>query len=254
MNLEKAKENFIKYTQKFNQSDAKIALKIGHSLRVMNISNKLAKSMGLNKEQIELVTLIGLLHDIGRFEQQTRFGTFRDIDSLDHGELGVKILEENNYIREFISEYKYDNIIKKSIFNHNKYSIEEGLEEEELLFAKLIRDADKIDILYEAETMFYKGQENEISNSNLDKDIEEEMKNKIQIHRKKGYVPKGINNVMGPISFVYDINFKESFIAIKDKNYINNILERFEFTNKDTKEKVENIRKEINEYIDEKIK
>jgi putative nucleotidyltransferase with HDIG domain len=254
IDIKKAQNEFLKYTENYDLKDDNIKRKQGHSLRVMNISNMLSKYIGLKEEQVELATLIGLLHDIGRFEQQTRFGTFRDIDSLDHGFLGVKILETNNYIRKFIEEDKYDEIIKKAIFNHNKYSIEQGLNDTELLYAKIIRDADKIDILYEAETIFYKGQEDEISNSTIDKYIQEQIKSKCQIARKKGYIPQGINNVMGPISFIYDINFKESFKTIKDKNYINNILDRFKFTNEETKEKVENIRTDINKYIEEKLK
>ena len=40
---------------------------------------------------------------------------------------------------------QYDNIIKKAIYNHNKYKIEENLNDVELLHRKIIRDADKLD-------------------------------------------------------------------------------------------------------------
>ena len=36
--------------------------------------------------------LIGLLHDIGRFEQVKVYDTFSDIDSIDHADYGVEIL------------------------------------------------------------------------------------------------------------------------------------------------------------------
>ena len=61
--------------------------------------------------------------------------------------LGLEILKENNFIRKFCSEEKYYDIIFSAIENHNKYKIDKTLEGEKLLQAKIIRDADKIDIL-----------------------------------------------------------------------------------------------------------
>lgn len=46
------------------------------------------------------------------------------------------------------------------MLNHNKATIEDGLEDDELLFAKIIRDADKLDIIthviteYDFESVF----------------------------------------------------------------------------------------------------
>ena len=70
---------------------------------------------------------MGLLHDIARFEQYTRFQTFSDLKSIDHGDYGVEILKQNNYIRKFIDTDEYDNIIFKAIKNHNIFKIEDGL-------------------------------------------------------------------------------------------------------------------------------
>ena len=53
-------------------------------------------------------------------------------------------------IRKYIENDKYDEIIRKAIKNHNKFEIEKRLTEKELIFAKIIRDADKIDIIYES--------------------------------------------------------------------------------------------------------
>ena len=39
-------------------------------------------------------------------------------------------------------------VVYTAIKNHNKFVIESNLTERELLFSKLIRDADKLDILY----------------------------------------------------------------------------------------------------------
>ena len=86
----------------------------------------------MDKENIELAKIIALLHDIGRFEQIKGFKEFDDT-KIEHAEFGVKVLFKDNLIRKFIKEEKYDNIIQKAIYNHNKYKIEENLNDIELL-------------------------------------------------------------------------------------------------------------------------
>lgn len=167
INIEEAKEEFIKYTEKFNTKDENIERKQQHSLRVMKIAEQIATNLKLNEEQIQLATLIGLLHDIGRFKQYTDIEVGNNLEEFDHGDYGAKVLFEEGLIRKFIETNKYDEIIKKSIKNHNKFSIETGLTQEELLFAKLIRDADKIDILYESIDIYYKNNEEEVNKSVL---------------------------------------------------------------------------------------
>ena len=143
MNLEKAKEEFLKYTKSYDLNNSNIFRKQTHSLRVMEISKQIAEGLNLTQEEVELATLIGLLHDIARFEQYTRFKTFKDSLSIDHGNLGVEILDKD--IRKYIKTDKYDEIIKIAVKNHNKYAIESGLTKEQELFSKIVRDADKID-------------------------------------------------------------------------------------------------------------
>jgi len=55
------------------------------------------------------------------------------------------MLFEDGLIRNFIVDDKYDDIIRVAVFNHNKLEIEAGLNEKSMLFAKIIRDADKLD-------------------------------------------------------------------------------------------------------------
>ena len=149
VDINNEQKNFLEYVQNYDLNNENIKRKEQHSLRVMAISKKIAEELKLSEEEIKLATLIGLLHDIGRFEQYTKWKTFSDRISTNHGVLGSKILEEKNFIRTFVTENKYDEIIKKAIINHNKYQIDENLNETELLYSKIIRDADKIDILYE---------------------------------------------------------------------------------------------------------
>ena len=123
-------------------------LKVNHTMRVMELCGLIAESLKLSKEDIELAKTCGLVHDIARFEQWKRYQTFADIESIDHGDFGVEILKENDFIRKFNKDEKLDNLILKTVKNHNKYKLEENLSEREKLFCNIVRDADKIDILY----------------------------------------------------------------------------------------------------------
>ncbi len=252
INIEEAKEEFIKYTEKFNTKDENIERKQQHSLRVMKIAEQIATNLKLNEEQIQLATLIGLLHDIGRFKQYTEIGLGDNLEGFDHGDYGAKVLFEEGLIRKFIETNKYDEIIKKSIKNHNKFSIEAGLTQEELLFAKLIRDADKIDILYESIDIYYKNNEEEVNKSVLSEKIYNEFTKEATIKKEKNVRFKFIDDITCVISFIYDINYKTSFEIIKEKDYINKIIDRYNFQDQSTKTKVEEIRKLANEYIEEK--
>lgn len=147
IDFKKAEEEFEKYVLKFDLQNENIKMKKDHSYRVEKESYNIAKSLELNEEQVQIAKLVGLLHDIGRFEQITQYSTFVDSKSIDHAEYGVEQLNKNNLIRRFISTNKYDRIINEAIRNHNKYSINLNLNKEEMLQAKIIRDADKLDIM-----------------------------------------------------------------------------------------------------------
>lgn len=251
IDIKGAVEEFIKYSEKFDLTNENIKRKQIHSIRVMNISKQIAESLKLSKQEIELACLIGLLHDIARFKQYTEYKTYKDADSFDHGDIGVKLLKTKNFIRKFVKEEKYDNIIYKSIKNHNKFKIEEGLSKEELLFSRIIRDADKIDIIFQATCIFYIGEEEIIENSYITDKIYDQFNNKSLIKREKNQKLDGVDKVLSIIAFIFDINFKRSFEIIEQKDYINKIINRFNYKNEDTKIKMKKIEQLLNSFIKE---
>lgn len=248
IDIEKSKEEFIKYTENYDLTNDKIKGKQIHSLRVMEISRKIAEGLELSQEEINLATLIGLLHDIARFEQYTRYNTFKDLESIDHGDFGAEILQKE--IRKYIETNQYDNIIIKAVKNHNKYKIEDGLTEKEELFSQIVRDADKIDIFYESVVMFWKGKEKQVEESIISKNTIEQFENFVQIKSQKNETE--IDNVIRVIAFIFDINFKSSFQILKEEDYINKILNRYDFNDEYTKQKVEEIRTIANKYVQDK--
>lgn len=249
IDLENAKIEFQKYVNNYDLKNINIKRKVDHSLRVMECSKKIAENLNLNKEQIELATLIGLLHDVARFEQWTRFQTYNDQKSIDHGDLAVEILEENNLIRKFVEDDKYDEIIKVAIKNHNKYKIE-GLDGEQFLQAKIIKDADKLDIFYQLVTQYFKPVD-VVEKQDISEEFIEQFKKEKCIIKKIDQTE--LEGVVLVASFIYDIYFDYSLKIIKDEKYIERMFAQFDFKNDNVKEKVNFIVKQAQKYINKNI-
>ncbi len=96
---------FAEYVRNYDPSDEKIKLKIDHTYRVAGLCQSIAKSLGLSEADVDIAWLLGMLHDIGRFEQIRRFGTFSDADSVDHAEFGADLLFKEGLIRKFAEGY-----------------------------------------------------------------------------------------------------------------------------------------------------
>ena len=255
VDLENAKREFKDYLKDYDASNPKIALKITHTYKVVDSAEYIAKALDLNKEDYDLALLIALLHDIGRFEQIKLFDAYDD-RKIDHAVFGVKVLFEDNLIRKFIKEDTYDDIIRKAIANHNKYKIdEEGMNERELLHAKIIRDADKLDNFRVKEeesfvALIGKGATKEnVENSVLSDKIYKAFFTKKLINKydRETYLDHWISY----IAFIFDMNFKASLDYIRENDYINRSIDRIDYKDPKTKEQMETIRKFANEYIEE---
>ena len=253
MEFELAEKSFREYLKKYDTNDGSIALKIKHTYEVVKKSEYIANGLRLDKENIELAKIIALLHDIGRFEQIKEFGEFND-KKIEHAEFGVKVLFDNGLIRKFMDENKYDNIIYKAIYNHNKYKIEENLNEKELLQCKIIRDADKLDNFRvkekdKLEDMFPKiYNEKTINYETISEKVYEDFMQHecIKLEDRKTIIDYWVC----VIAFIFDLNFNVSLKYVKENNYIDTLVDRIDYKNTDTKQKMEDIRKCANKYIE----
>ena len=253
IDVEHAKQVLLEYVKNYDINDGKIALKINHILRVAKISRNIAIAQGLPQEDVELAEVIGLLHDIGRFEQVKRYNTFIDRDSVNHGEYGVKILFEDGLIEKFKIDEKYYKTIGLSIINHNRNTIEEGITENELLHCKIIRDSDKIDIFHVLltdkciNTYGIKNMENET----FSKEIIREFKENHYIDYNKRRTCGDI--WISHIAYVFDFNFESSYVVLKEMDYINKLLLLMNFRDKDTIKYANEIVEIANNYIENRI-
>lgn len=236
---------FNNYVKQFDFTNSKIRYKFHHSYRVMEIAKEIAISLKLNEEDTYIVTIAALLHDIGRFNQIKNYDTYSDQISTDHGDEGERVLKENNFIKEFVSDDKIINIILNSTKYHNKYEINPNLDEKTTLICKIVRDADKLDIM------------RELGNIITLKEIVLKKELVDAIYKKEICKNKNCNNevdtIIRMLSWVYDLNFKYSYeFLIKNKIIEKkfDLLEIYGETEEITKIK-KLVYKKINEKLEE---
>ena len=119
-----AKAAFEKYLDEYDRKDDKIRLKIVHTYCVVNAAEEIAIRMHLGEEEIQLAKIIGLLHDIGRFEQIKRFHSFEP-GTMDHAVYGAELLfGPEQMIRRFVTESSFDQLICVAIAKHSDFKLE----------------------------------------------------------------------------------------------------------------------------------
>ena len=80
--------------------------KIEHSKRVYKLAVEIAQKLELTDQEIHLVGIASLFHDIGRFEQFYRCNTYKDSSLCDHALLGVEILEKEKLLDDLLENEK----------------------------------------------------------------------------------------------------------------------------------------------------
>ena len=201
-----------------------LEIKADHSRRVSREVVGIAKNLQLNNGEILLAETIGIFHDIGRFRQYVKYGTFSDSKSQNHAELGVEVLKENNILNDLSEESR--EIIYKSIINHSRAEIIPDKNEKVNFFSKLIRDADKLDI-WRLITEYYMVKEQKKNktlelelpdNDEISDDVLESIINK-QVVMKDSM--KTLNDFkLLQIAWLFDLNFNYSIKRLYDKKYL----------------------------------
>lgn len=255
ISLDKAKIAFDNFVQQFDTTDPKIDLKIRHTYGVIDACEFLAKSMKLSEEDYQLALLIGLLHDIGRFEQLTRFNSYDD-RLLPHAEAGLQVLFDQGWIRKFTDTDIYDNIIYHAIKNHSLFAINPDLSGQTLLHAQIIRDADKLDN-FRVKTedtipALLDITAEELGKYDISESIFESFCNHEQIKRNDRKTP--MDMWVSYLAFIFDFNFPASFEFILNRNYINSIIDRIPYSNPDTAEKMKRIKEIALKYCEDNVK
>jgi HD superfamily phosphohydrolase YqeK len=244
------KKWFFDYVDRFSSPEVfiqeNIMLKIEHTERVCENIVLLAKAEKVGDKGCRLAEVIALFHDLGRFEQLMKYRTFKDSESENHAILGVKILEKTGILSRLPQKKK--DLILKAVECHNLIGIPECAEnsEEFLFYSKLIRDADKLDILKLVSEDYIK--EEEFRNPVLELNMPDTP------GCSESIVTDILNNRMAKLadarnqndikllrlSWIFDINFPATFSLLKEHGYLDTILSSMRET-----EEVQIIRKHL---------
>lgn len=219
------------YMKSFYSDDAEvqqgILIKEKHTGYVTANCVELAKFLKLSTHDSELAEIIGLFHDVGRFRQYSIYKTFNDADSEDHADLALKVIDELEFFNE-LSAQDFD-LVQFAIQNHNKKVIAPCEDERKILFAKLIRDADKLDI--------YRVLEPFLAQANADK-MPKFIKGKARPDISPDFVENFVTGNQADyrkirtngdrkivrLMWIYDINFSWTMQKIVERGYIDKII------------------------------
>ncbi|MDX8341001.1 HD domain-containing protein [Draconibacterium sp. IB214405] len=229
-----------------------LEIKREHSFRVAQLATMLAGKMELNETETYLAYLIGLFHDIGRFKQLKEFNTFNDAKSVDHADYAVEILKENNFFEDL--DEGQINLILLAISQHNKLGLSKKMSDKERLFAQLIRDADKLDIL-RVLTDYYtnpKATPNHTLTWEMPRGVAVSPKVSKQILNgdlvSKDTVASELDIKVMQLSWVYDLNYRQSFEVMVENRYVDKI-----YNSMPKNDTVIEIYRKIKVYIENKV-
>jgi hypothetical protein len=121
-----------------------MVLKLAHSIRVSRICVDIGGNLGLQQGSLRLAYVIGLFHDVARFDQLIRYGTFVDRVSADHGAWGADILRGTPLVGDLGARVR--DILIHAVRHHNAATLPQAGDPVPTFYLKLVRDADKLDI------------------------------------------------------------------------------------------------------------
>lgn len=229
-----------------------IEIKLKHTRCVCAEIADLCESLNLSPEISAFAESLALLHDVGRFEQYKRYGTFSDLKSEDHAVLGIRTLEKHRVL-DFMSSQDKD-LAYRCIANHNRLSIPESETEPCSFFSRLLRDADKLDIW--SVVIEHYAMPEQMKNPALELDLPkstdicEEVVASVEagcLVRLKDIRTTADFRIL-QMSWVFDLNFQRTFKLVDERKYLEKIVDSMPGN-----VKAGDLYQRIRRFLDEKI-
>ena len=202
-----------------------IRLKYEHILHVCDEIQLLGRSFNMDPEELAFALSIALVHDIGRFEQFVKYGTYADAESESHALISVRIMDEIG-ISEKLAPEQIE-VIRQSVLNHSKPAIPESATGQIRFYSGLLRDADKLDIWRVSfeYNIFHKLRNGEFPEKyQVPKELLECFSEGRII--RLGQVKSFYDSILFRLSWVYDLNFNLTLKEFNKRNISASLLDK----------------------------
>lgn len=206
-------------------------LKEEHTRGVCANMVRIAETLKLSPVAVRLAETAALLHDLGRFRQYAVYGSYNDRISENHARLGLKEITRHKVLAGIEPSDRY--LITKAIALHNVPVLPDLTDERTRLYARLLRDADKLDIWRVFAEYFYdrEKQRDQDANRAITMGLPDSPACSAPV---LAAFQKGKNASMGElktlndyklmlISWVFDLNFFPSFQILRERNDVGRI-------------------------------
>jgi hypothetical protein len=254
--LNKLKQWFFQYCRSFYTSDQadqrNILLKEEHTYSVCGNMAEIARDLAIEEGRAALAELVALFHDVGRFPQYHRYRTFMDSISKNHAALGASVLIRNNVLADLPGRER--DLVLRAVTLHNVFSIPDKLDEETLLFLKMIRDADKLDIWRVFIDYYARPHEDRPAAAALGlPDTPEYSPDVLASLLRKEMVLltalKTLNDFkLLQLAWIFDLNFKRSLQILIERSYIDKIAATLPDTS-EIRQAIQSIR----DYVEQRL-
>lgn len=198
-----------------------------HSLRVAENSEQLANILLQTEDEKRIATIIALFHDVGKASLLSK-----NMEPLviqrEHGVASAKLIQQMDFFQSLSAEVQLT--ILKAVESHNLIKLSKLDNDQQTLYAKLLRDADKLDV-FDSSHRYFKERYGiqPIVTMELNNSIEASEKILKNIWAGKPAAHEDMKSMndykLLLISMVFDLNFKHTFRVMSEKQYIQKIYE-----------------------------
>ena len=238
---------FEEYIKKIDMNNSWSKAKYFHSLKSMDLARTIASNYNIfSEEELVVIELIALFHDIGNFEQKN----YNHLDNIEEDSTmkSIHILFDEGLLRKITNETKYDTLIKLAIFCHNKDKLPQNIDEKTICICNIIKDVYKLEELRMVINYPY-------IDNRIDSYPSTLVYNDFKLFRKINTKMSDNNadNILIVLSNIFDLNNKTSYSIILEKEYITKIVNSLIYEDKKIEKFFKQIEVALNSYITKKI-
>ena len=221
-------ENFLTLISDSPESQSRVEDVRAHSMRVASYSALLSKYVLQTDEERNIAEVIALFHDYGRAVLIVQGNESPINIQHNHAALSAKLVQQMEFYSKLPADVQIT--IHKAIESHNKLKLPKLDSEQQTIYSKLLRDADKLDIL-ESSYRFFKEKNGLQPLVTLDLINQVEVSEKIIKSILAGKTAsvedmKSMNDYrLLLLSMAFDLNFKYSFRILSEKQLTQKIYE-----------------------------